>query len=432
MDVLPNEFSLNWPRGMRFSTEGTYIATSTDGARETTVWHADEGVALFTVVGEQPVIHEGTNRLYAFDDVGGVVRVYAVEGAVPGTERADDLGPADHVNGTPFALGDEYGAFVSIQDFFRGAYRFFDLTTGRLLDHQVQAFPYLVREPEALPDGRFLVSPDQLTVLAVRPQNGAEELVHGCVADSPGDALDRGVDLMCVDAGGVPQLTHVSVSLNGEQVLFSDEDRATAEITWTVANADTFAVLGAEEPLPGFNPVTFTPDWFLLSDAQREVTIVDRISRAILWEGEVPGAVEISPSRRTAAVSGTDGRLEVVDLSSLESRIHDFGFGHLRAAAFGPGDRLIAVADLEALRIIDLASGQVLHTRRIGRVSDVHWFDDESVLIGTFPGEWVRLSLDNDEIVAEAAAGLLRTFTDQECAAYRIDPCPSLEELRGG
>ena len=26
----------------------------------------------------------------------------------------------------------------------------------------------------------------------------------------------------------------------------------------------------------------------------------------------------------------------------------------------------------------------------------------------------------------------LRTFTDQECLTYRIDPCPSLEELRGG
>ena len=40
------------------------------------------------------------------------------------------------------------------------------------------------------------------------------------------------------------------------------------------------------------------------------------------------------------------------------------------------------------------------------------------------------LDLSADVVVDKALAGLVRGLTDTECATYRIDPCPTLEDMR--
>ncbi len=52
--------------------------------------------------------------------------------------------------------------------------------------------------------------------------------------------------------------------------------------------------------------------------------------------------------------------------------------------------------------------------------------------MGTRAGEWVSISLNPNNLISDAKAGLFRSFTDQECLTYRIDPCPTLEELQDG
>jgi hypothetical protein len=69
---------------------------------------------------------------------------------------------------------------------------------------------------------------------------------------------------------------------------------------------------------------------------------------------------------------------------------------------------------------------------RIEGVSDIHWLDDDSLLVGTWDGQFGTVSLSTDVFLEETRQGLRRTFTDQECATYRIDPCPTLEEMRQG
>jgi hypothetical protein len=67
----------------------------------------------------------------------------------------------------------------------------------------------------------------------------------------------------------------------------------------------------------------------------------------------------------------------------------------------------------------------------IPSVSDIYWLDDKTMVIGSKNGVWGRISIDANELVASAQRNLVRGFTNDECAIYRIDPCPSLEEMRG-
>jgi hypothetical protein len=64
-------------------------------------------------------------------------------------------------------------------------------------------------------------------------------------------------------------------------------------------------------------------------------------------------------------------------------------------------------------------------------VADIHWIDEGRVIIGTRSGAWAAVSLDSDDVITSAIAGVTRGFTADECATYRIDPCPTLEEMKG-
>ena len=63
---------------------------------------------------------------------------------------------------------------------------------------------------------------------------------------------------------------------------------------------------------------------------------------------------------------------------------------------------------------------------------DGYWIDDDSIAIGTFGGLWTNIDIGLDNLLDLARSQLLRSFTPDECALYRIDPCPTLDELRGG
>ena len=106
----------------------------------------------------------------------------------------------------------------------------------------------------------------------------------------------------------------------------------------------------------------------------------------------------------------------------------------VRGLALSPGaDQLMLGGTDGFVRIVDASSGQLLDQIPFEHVSDGHWLDNNHIVVGTgSTGTWGMLTLDFDEVVHRAADQLTRSFTDEECRIYRIDPCPTLEEAQSG
>ena len=52
-------------------------------------------------------------------------------------------------------------------------------------------------------------------------------------------------------------------------------------------------------------------------------------------------------------------------------------------------------------------------------------------MVGTGNGPWTVITLDPDRLLDAVKASLQRGFKDDECSLYEIDPCLTLEELKG-
>jgi hypothetical protein len=97
----------------------------------------------------------------------------------------------------------------------------------------------------------------------------------------------------------------------------------------------------------------------------------------------------------------------------------------MRGLTFSPDDTLLAVANLDEMLIVDLARREIIQEIPLPLVSDFHWIDESTLLVGNRPGLlWGTVSLDIDQLVARAKAAVAdRPLTAQECATYRIEPC---------
>jgi WD40 repeat protein len=153
-----------------------------------------------------------------------------------------------------------------------------------------------------------------------------------------------------------------------------------------------------------------------------------------------------SPDGSTLYVTGQAafgfgvGRLDRLDGETLEQqgppmRLHEGGIVH---DALAPdGTRLATVAETGELRIWDLAERSLVHEIELDSIlpdqppAGVGWKDDTHILVVTEPGMLVEFTTDADELIALVKESLTRGFTDAECVRYGIDPCPSLDEMRG-
>ena len=69
----------------------------------------------------------------------------------------------------------------------------------------------------------------------------------------------------------------------------------------------------------------------------------------------------------------------------------------------------------------------------VNEIANVEFIDDTHLFVTAgFGKEAIVITLDPDELLNVARSSLIRTFTTEECASYAIDPCPSLEEIKGG
>jgi len=216
-------------------------------------------------------------------------------------------------------------------------------------------------------------------------------------------------------------------------------DVETGELVWT---RDTES--GEDLDLLALHTnVAFSPDGRLLLVAQRRtIEVLDVGSYDTLAEfetdGGAPTAMEFSADGSILVINDALLNVHVIDTESWE-RIHTLT-GQQGAwfpdVAVDPTGRFAATAGLDnESRVWDLESGEEVQRFTAIPVSaglrNVDWVDENTVLLGN--RRWAALmTLDPETLLSTARDRLTRSFTEQECIAYEIDHCRTLEEMRTG
>jgi WD40 repeat protein len=134
-------------------------------------------------------------------------------------------------------------------------------------------------------------------------------------------------------------------------------------------------------------------------------------------------------------------RIVFMDGSTLE-HLHEIQDAHdggvLDLALNGDGTLLASAGYDGVVRVWDVASRALLHEIPVSQgepgVGGVDFIDQDGHLLVTAnaTGELRKVTIDTDELLDIARHRITRGFTETECNTYRIDPCPTLEEIRAG
>ncbi len=130
-----------------------------------------------------------------------------------------------------------------------------------------------------------------------------------------------------------------------------------------------------------------------------------------------------------AAVFGLDAEtLEIV------RSVPDAHLGSPKSFAISPdGSTFATGASDGAIKVWDSSTGELLQQLSIGgrQVQGLAFVDDHTLAAVPREGGLLLMTIDPAELVAALRGSLTRGLTASECATYAIDPCPTLEELRG-
>ena len=420
--LTPFEFP-QIPHGVRFSSDDNYVIYGNDTSH-TLVWGVASAEILYRLpsgTAEWTHLDEGTMKAYT-GDFEGEVEVWDLTPPRTGRDPVGDLGQTAWVDANSFALGPEMGAFVAA-DIVAGAsfVRFFDRSSGSLIDHapypQIQSHdPDRFTETDRIVpmlDGRFVYN-DAGRWMAYDPATGEQQFIVGCETDDFETCRDTGEPLFVLAA-----------SADGTAIVA----RPGGDADWLFFSAETGEIVGREavDAPPGI--LTFSDDWVMgfnhnviyAIDRQTGETLLDFPADAIRGD--------ISQSGRLAAIKDV-GNVVIVDTETWDARKIELGLGDLRAISISPDDSLLAVGDEQAIHIVDLGNDTVIQSVGVPRASDVYWLSANEILVGTSDGSWATVSLDVQNLIDEVRASMLRGFTPQECLTYRIDPCPTLEDIK--
>ena len=148
-----------------------------------------------------------------------------------------------------------------------------------------------------------------------------------------------------------------------------------------------------------FSEMAFTPDGAKL--VAGDSTNLLRMFDTATWE-------ELAP------INATDEGVRDFALNSDGSRVATVGARFLRVWSLADGSMQVEIEVAEPLR-------------------GVEFLDDTHLLVlPQSQNAALIITLDPDELIEVAHARLTRGFKPQECATYGIDPCRTLDEIRGG
>ncbi len=142
----------------------------------------------------------------------------------------------------------------------------------------------------------------------------------------------------------------------------------------------------------------------------------------------------------TALARFGPGDIVFMDGTTLEhlDQITSAHQGGVNDLALNQDGTLLASAGVDGLvRVWDVATKSLLHQIPVsptGDVGGVGFVGDTGHLLVTAleTGELRKVTSDTEELLGIARSRVTRGFTETECTTYRIDPCPTLEEIRKG
>ncbi|MGB9358960.1 MAG: BTAD domain-containing putative transcriptional regulator [Acidimicrobiia bacterium] len=173
--------------------------------------------------------------------------------------------------------------------------------------------------------------------------------------------------------------------------------------------------------------------WLLARRLESDVFVaVDRTTFAIIAEFEFRMAdnLEVARDGSFLLMKNLDTSIHRVDTDEWQPLQLVGPSQRVRGLALSPsGDRAMLGGTDGFVHIVDAETGEQLDIVPISWVSDGHWLDGDHIVAGA-GSTWTIVTLDFDEVVEHAAAQLSRTFSDEECRIYRLDPCPTLDEIR--
>jgi len=106
----------------------------------------------------------------------------------------------------------------------------------------------------------------------------------------------------------------------------------------------------------------------------------------------------------------------------------------MRGLAMSPdGSQILSTGEDGYIMIWDLESLQLADRIPMPFPSDAMWVDSDTlgVALGA-NAEWKVVTLRQNELLDQARNALTRSYTDDECRLYGIDPCPTLEDIKTG
>jgi len=407
--------------GLRFSPDGSQVIMATV-ASTTDIWDIGTGERVFSLGGGP-----GTNAAMSPDGKGlytghldGTVKVWSLDPA-GGLGSVGDLGSYRLINANAFSVGQELAA-ASAVDISAFDFRmvFFDRATGAFRGEPVAAWPPTPAVP--LADNRFALRTMVGEWVVYDPMTGAQVYLAGCPTDFSGR--------VCTDSNDpAPEITVVA-SIDGTELAIGVDDTP-----FNLVDPDTGSTIGPLAPGLDLDIEAFTGEWLLgfSADGAEHVAIdrttgeeLARLSAPAFWQ-----RTELSETAGTIAIlADTLNGVTVFDTDTWEASSVEFDLGNVRGLAISPDETKVALGDENGLHIIDLDSGVLEQSIPLPSVSDIHWFDADTVLVGGTEGIWARTPLNTSDLISVAKDNLTRGFSAEECTTYRIDPCPTLEEMR--
>lgn len=375
-----------------------------------------------------------TGRLYTTSTLPGV-RVWDLTPGAVGVETTLDLGDYPWVNGDAFFLGDGIVGMNTISFELGWASQAFDPTTGERVGEPLTD-DTAIQTP--VTGGRFVVQPfGEPSARLWNPADGSLLDLMTCAEvseDSFGDPYCSGAGepnwYWYVAPDYVNEIWAFGSALPFDWETFGDVhilDPTTGEVLRS-ASLDEWNGMH-----PAINPRAVrvvTSEW-TIGQGPDGLIVQDRKSGDVLHSALDGEKLQVAPSRRLIAYQQPT-RIAVVETDSW-TEVTSLNFsGRARGLAFNHDETRIGIGSIETAFVLDIESGLIFQRVNLRGVSDFHWIDDETVIVGTNDGVFGLLTLSTDDFLAKTRDGLLRTFTERECAAYRIDPCPTLDEMRGG